>query len=99
MTLSVFSALSTSVPVAKAQGDVTVFMRPGVPDPYNPGFSHTLGTLVRNPELVLSQYREGVLGSNDIVRMGSQCAKSKAEPWIVRVSNSWLHEDVELVLG
>ena len=58
MTLSVFSALSTSVPVAKAQGDVSVFLRPGVPDPYNPGFSHTLGTLVRNPELVLAQYMD-----------------------------------------
>jgi hypothetical protein len=50
--------MSTAVPVAKAQGDVDVFLRPGAPDPYNPGFSHTLGTLATNPDLVIAQYLE-----------------------------------------
>ena len=56
MTLSVFSVMATSVPVAKAQGDVDVFLRPGAPDPYKPGFSHTLGTLRDNPDVVIAQY-------------------------------------------
>jgi hypothetical protein len=64
MTLSIFGAMH--VPVAKAQGnDLTVFLRPGAPDPNNPGFSQTLGTLRDNPELVIDQYLEyAVLASS-----------------------------------
>jgi hypothetical protein len=56
MTLSIFSVMSRTVPVAKAQGDVDVYLKPGAPDPYKPGFSHTLGTLRDNPDEVVASY-------------------------------------------
>ena len=60
MTLSIFSVMSATVPVVKAQEDLTVFLRPGVPDPYKPGFSHTLGTLRDDFDFdaVIGQYLE-----------------------------------------
>ena len=56
MLVSIFSIM-TPVQAATPSG-VSVFLRPGVEDPYHPGWSHTLGTLRNTPEEVINHYLE-----------------------------------------
>jgi hypothetical protein len=54
MVFSVFSVIQPAKAVTPS--DVSVFLRPGVEDPYHPGWSQTLGTLRTNPEVVEATY-------------------------------------------
>jgi hypothetical protein len=54
MMISAFNVISFQVPKASAQYELNVFMQPGVADPYNPGFSLTLGTLRTNPDYIVA---------------------------------------------
>jgi hypothetical protein len=74
MVLSIFTVASiTSVPPAKAAYDntVTVFLQPGVPDPNNPGFSLTLGTLRNYPEMIASDVASQSTANNFAILSGS----------------------------
>jgi len=64
MLLSVF-AVVTPAKAATAEG-VTVFLRPGVEDPYHPGWSQTLGTLWDHEEEVVNKYLDyAILASTE----------------------------------
>jgi len=66
--LMILSAVSVITPSVKADtpGGVTVFLRPGVEDPYHPGWSQTLGTLWDNPEEVINKHLEyAILASTE----------------------------------
>jgi len=54
MMISAFNVISFQVPKASAQYELNVFMQPGVADPYNPGFSLTLGTLRTHPDYIVA---------------------------------------------
>jgi len=75
MVLSIFSVASiASVPKVKAatyETNMTVFMQPGVPDPYNPGFSLTLGTLRNHPDVIASDVASQGSENNFAVLAGS----------------------------
>jgi hypothetical protein len=66
--LMILSVVSVITPAVKADtpGDVTVFLRPGVEDPYKPGWSQTLGTLREHPEEVTNKYLDyAILASTE----------------------------------
>jgi len=64
MLFSIFTVI-TPANAATPEG-VTVFLRPGVEDPYHPGWSQTLGTLWDNPEEVVNKYLEyAILASTE----------------------------------
>jgi hypothetical protein len=77
MALSIFSVASFfSIPAASAQNsygasNLIVFLQPGVPDPYNTGFSLTLGTLRLNPQVIASDVASQSEQNNFAVLMGS----------------------------
>jgi len=78
MILSIFSVASfVSVPAysqptpSYGPSPLIVFLQPGVPDPYNTGFSLTLGTLRLNPQVIESDVRSQGTENNFAVLMGS----------------------------
>jgi hypothetical protein len=76
MALSIFSVASfVSIPAAHAApapaSQLAVFLQPGVPDPNNPGFSLTLGTLRSNPDLIASDVASQGSENNFAILAGS----------------------------
>jgi hypothetical protein len=76
MALSIFSVASfVSIPAAHGQyaptSPLVVFLQPGVPDPNNPGFSFTLGTLRNNPGLIASDVASQGMENSFAVLQGS----------------------------
>jgi hypothetical protein len=65
--LMFLSALTLIHPAsAQTPAGVRVFLRPGVEDPYHPGWSQTLGTLWDHPEEVVNRYLDyAILASTD----------------------------------
>jgi hypothetical protein len=64
MTLGVLGVIHPAA--AQTPGGVSVFLRPGVEDPYHPGWSQTLGTLRDHTEEVTSHWQDyAILASTD----------------------------------
>jgi hypothetical protein len=66
MTFGVLAVIQPAKAAIVTPDGVSVFLRPGVEDPYHPGWSQTLGTLRNHPEEVINNWQNyAILASTD----------------------------------